>query len=116
MRSAGELIPLILEKFVNRGNKDDDYPSVSPLWAAITEKSGIPAAADHSRILDLYQGVLQVETDHPGWLQIFQLKQNVILADVRARFPRLTVTGIAFRLSRGPLPKPAGKSDGDETQ
>jgi hypothetical protein len=116
MRSAGELIPLILEKFVKRDERGDDYPAVSPSWAAITEKSGIPAAADHSRVLDLYQGVLQVETDHPGWLQIFQLKQNVILADVRARFPGLTVTGIAFRLSRGPLPKPAGKNTGDEIQ
>jgi predicted nucleic acid-binding Zn ribbon protein len=116
MRTAGELIPLIFERFIKGDKKDDDYPAVSPLWAAITEKSGIPAAADHSRVLDLYQGVLQVETDHPGWLQIFQLKQKALLADVRARFPKLAVTGIAFRLSRGPLPKPDGEGFKDENR
>ncbi|MDR0600765.1 MAG: DUF721 domain-containing protein [Treponema sp.] len=100
MRTAGELLPIILEKITGKAR---DYSAMSSSWAEITEKNRMPAAADHSRVLDLDRGVLQIETDHPGWLQIFQIKQEAILTDIRARFPKLAITGISFRLSRGPL-------------
>ena len=65
----------------------------------------IPAAAVHSRIRELERGVLLVEVDHPGWIQIFQTKQGVLLSAVQRRYPELDIRGIAFRLSREPFVK-----------
>jgi len=60
----------------------------------------IPAAAVHSRIRELERGMLLVEADHPGWIQILQTKQAELLAVVQRRYPRQGIRGIAFRLSR----------------
>jgi hypothetical protein len=101
MKTAGELLSLILDEKLIK--KIKTHSALSSSWPEITAKNRIPAAADHSRILDLVHGILQVETDHPGWLQIFSIKQEALLAGVRARFPNLAISGIAFRLSHGPL-------------
>ena len=60
----------------------------------------IPAAAVHSRIRELERGVLLIEADHPGWIQILQTKQAELLAGVQRRYPDLNIRAIAFRLSR----------------
>ena len=60
----------------------------------------IPAAAVHSQIKELERGVLLVEADHPGWIQILQTKQSELLSLVQRRYPDLSISGIAFRLSR----------------
>ena len=63
----------------------------------------IPPAAVHSRIRELERGVLLVEADHPGWIQILQTKQTELLNAVQRRYKDLDIHGIAFRLSRGPI-------------
>jgi predicted nucleic acid-binding Zn ribbon protein len=70
----------------------------------------IPAAAAHSRIRELERGILLVEADHPGWIQILQTKQKELLLAVKRRYPELDVRDISFRLSRSrqdfaPAPK-----------
>ena len=64
----------------------------------------VPAAAVHSRIRELERGVLLVEADHPGWIQILQTKQAELLSAVQRRYPELDIRAIAFRLSREPRP------------
>ena len=66
----------------------------------------IPAAAVHSKIRDLERGVLLVEADHPGWIQILQTKQGELLSAVQRRYPKLDIRVIAFRLSREPFNPP----------
>lgn len=69
----------------------------------------VPAAA-HSRIRELESGVLLVEADHPGWVQLLQTRQEELLALVQRRYPKLGIRAIAFMLSREPFtieyPKP----------
>ena len=67
------------------------------------EPEDTPAAAIHSRIRELERGVLLVEADHPGWIQILQTKQAALLSAVQRRYPDLDIRAIAFRLSREPL-------------
>jgi hypothetical protein len=69
-----------------------------------TEQSrdDIPAAASHSQIRELERGILLIEADHPGWVQILQTKQAQLLSVVQRRYPKLGIHGIAFRLCRGP--------------
>jgi hypothetical protein len=82
---------------------------VADVWSRTYEsgtESGpddIPAVAVHSRIRELERGVLLVETDHPGWVQILQTKQQELLSAVQRRYPDLDIRAIAFRLSREPF-------------
>lgn len=64
------------------------------------EKDDVPAAAVHSRIKELELGILLVEADHPGWVQILQTRQGELLAAAQRRYPDLDIRGIAFKLSR----------------
>ena len=58
-----------------------------------------PRLAAHSRVADIDRGLLIVEAEHPGWIQLLQLRQTRILEDVARRYPELALRGIAFRLS-----------------
>ena len=70
---------------------------------AEAEPDETPAVAVHSRIRELERGVLLVEADHPGWIQILQTKQGELLSAVQRRYPKLDIRAIAFRLSREPF-------------
>ena len=60
----------------------------------------VPAAAIHSHIKELERGVLLVEADHPGWIQLLQTRQSGILSAVQRGYPDLGIQAISFRLSR----------------
>jgi hypothetical protein len=48
-----------------------------------------------------------VEADHPGWIQLIQMKRSSILDSIRAQFPDLTVTAISIKLKKeGGAPAP----------
>jgi hypothetical protein len=62
--------------------------------------------AAHSHVADVDRGKLVVEADHPGWIQLLQLRQKAILDGVASRFPELELRSIVFRLgSARPLAK-----------
>jgi len=63
----------------------------------------LPPAAAHSRICELERGLLLVEADHPGWIQILQTKRQELLAAAGRRYPELGIRSIAFKLSREPF-------------
>jgi hypothetical protein len=52
----------------------------------------------HSKIVDLKNGVLLVEVDHPGWIQLFQISQNYILKGFKRNAPELKISVLSFRL------------------
>lgn len=54
--------------------------------------------ADHSRVVDLKNGVLLVEVDHPGWIQMIQLHKKRILYLIHQKLPSLSVNTLAFRV------------------
>ncbi|MCX7025239.1 MAG: DUF721 domain-containing protein [Spirochaetes bacterium] len=79
----------------------------------------------HSHVVDARNGILVVEVEHPGWIQLLQMKQSAILDKLARRFPDLGLKAIAFRLAADPKPadggesmavpvKPVFRSDGDE--
>jgi hypothetical protein len=75
-----------------------------PKGSGFNKAEDIPAAA-HSRIQELERGLLLVEADHPGWVQILQTKQQELLVAAKRRYPELDIRNIAFKLSRNPPPK-----------
>jgi hypothetical protein len=101
MRKVGDLLSVIIdEKIIHQAR---GYSKLFASWTRLTQKYEIAAAADHSRIRELDRGILLVEADHPGWIQILQMKEHKLLADLRGQFPDLDISGISFRLSRAPL-------------
>jgi len=96
MKTAGDILSTLFdERFLQKAH---GYSKFFDSWKDITEKNGIAAAADHSRIKDLEKGIVLVEMDHPGWKQILQTKQSKLLNDFRIRFPQLDISGISLIL------------------
>jgi hypothetical protein len=90
---AGEL----LKEFLRRQGVSGNEPSASLFggWARFVQ----PPLLDHSRPVDLKNGVLWVEVDHPGWMQLLHLQQARILRQVRQQYPQLQVRGLSCRVN-----------------
>ena len=68
-------------------------------WKTVLQKiSGGEKLAAHSRITDLKNDLLHIETDHPGWIQLFNMQQKRILKELKKEFPELSVKGFSFVL------------------
>jgi len=92
MKKAGDLLSSFLDKRVLEGARE--YSDLFTAWETIAGEN----VAAHSRIVELDRSVLQVEADHPGWIQILQTRQADLLERIRRRFPQLNIAGISFRL------------------
>ena len=115
MRKAGEIVTAFFREgfgsdFMDNARSTTGLFSswkeiVTKIWprayGSEQSKEDVPAAAVHSQIYELERGILFVEADHPGWIQILQTKQAELLSAVQKRYPELDIRGIAFRLSRG---------------
>ena len=114
MRKAGDIISEIFRErfgsnfFETARSTADVFSSwneiVAEIWPNAGEqgKDGMPAAASCSSVKSLERGMLIVEADHPGCIQILQTGQASLLSSVQRRYPELDIKGIAFRLSRKP--------------
>ena len=54
--------------------------------------------AGNTRVVDLKNGILLVETDHPGWNQILQNNKNFILKGLRLKVKDIQIKSLAFRV------------------
>ena len=55
--------------------------------------------AGNTRVIDLKNGVLLVETDHPGWIQYLKMYQKFIITGLKMKLPNLKITNLAFRVA-----------------
>jgi len=90
----------LLTAFFDEGKLGEGrrYTTLFGSWARLAGQR----LAAHSRILELEKGMLIVEAEHPGWIQLLQLQQSSILEAARRNFPELELRGILFRLERDP--------------
>ena len=102
VQKAGDLLSSLLSETFDPQTLENAQITAGlySAWAMIVKEARIPAASDHCRIRDLEHGVLVIEADHPGWVQILQTKQKHLLVLVQQKFPELKIQGISFRLSR----------------
>jgi len=100
MKKAGDLLGAFFDEGLVHTAKG--YSSFFASWKRVV---GDRLAA-HSRIIELEGSMLVIEADHPGWVQLIQMKRNEILETVRRQFPELPVTAISIKLSKD---KPAEK-------
>lgn len=52
----------------------------------------------HSRVIDLKNGILLIEADHPAWIQTFRIYQKYILNGLKRGVPDVKISSLAFRL------------------
>ena len=52
----------------------------------------------HSRVVDLKKGILFIEVDHPGWIEILNVHRQYILIKMRKKFPKIEFKTLAFLL------------------
>ncbi|MBQ6904916.1 MAG: DUF721 domain-containing protein [Spirochaetia bacterium] len=55
-------------------------------------------ASEHLKILDIKGKVLLLEADHPGWVQMAQLRKKEFLEKIKARFPDNNINNIKVSL------------------
>ena len=53
---------------------------------------------EHSSVCELKNGILLVEADHPGWIQMLQGNKNYILKGLSMYAKELEIRTLAFRL------------------
>ena len=63
----------------------------------------------HTNPVQFKKGVLLVEADHPGWIQILQLYSKFILTGLQRAAPELGITTLSFKL-KGSGAELCGKS------
>ena len=59
------------------------------------------AIASHARLVDVRDGILLIEVDHPGWLQMLKLRQAALLDAARHVAPLARVEGVRTRVGPG---------------
>ena len=95
MKKIGELLKDYLKEMGwLSGNPYD------PLFRGWKEIAG-EALASHARLIDVRNGMLLVEVDHPGWLQMLQLRKSAVLEAARRAAPGASIEGIRMRLGGG---------------
>ena len=55
--------------------------------------------AGNTRVVDLKNGVLLIETDHPGWIQYLKMYQKFIITGLKMNLPDIKITTLAFRVA-----------------
>ena len=55
--------------------------------------------AAHSQVVDLKNGILLVEADHPGWIELLRLHKKFILNGMQKAIKDENIDTLAFRLS-----------------
>jgi hypothetical protein len=93
MDKAGDLLKAFFSFHNLTGG--EKYVSLFSSWREVAGDD----IASHSRVIDLRRGALVVEVDHPGWMQMLQMKQNEILGRLSSRYPDLAIRMLHFRLT-----------------
>ncbi len=52
----------------------------------------------HTRLVDVQKGILLVEVDHPGWMQMLLLRRDGILVAARRAAPEVGLEGMKARV------------------
>lgn len=101
---SGEFInsaQMITKVFNNISGQDIEQSSkIQQAWQTTVSKisgNGEKLAA-HSSIVDLKNGILLVESDHPGWNQMLQMYKKFILTGLNRLSGGVKIESLAFRV------------------
>jgi len=89
-RLAGDIIKELFAniKISNKGQ------TVFEAWPDLVGEE----TAEHLKIKDIKGKVLVLVADHPGWIQVAQMKKKEFLEKIKERFPDKNITTIKISL------------------
>ena len=94
MRKVGDILKDYLRE---RGwLTESPYATLFSGWSHVA--GGLAA---HTRLRDVHEGIMVVEADHPGWLQMARMRKEALLSAARAAAPYARITDIRFLLGPG---------------
>ena len=93
MKKAGDFLK---EFFDNLGISAEKKETIYSCWTEIAGKE----IADNSRVVDIKKEIISVETDHPGWIQIINLKKTHIINEINKKFPEKQIKEIKVILKK----------------
>jgi hypothetical protein len=107
--SASDLVSAVFDNIASGDLKNAQ--TVTRSWRNIVCGINAPNPRDdpnrgekmytHSKVLDLKNGSLLIETDHPGWTQLFHIHRKYILSQLKKAAPELNITSLSFKLKKG---------------
>lgn len=74
--------------------KGEKYVSFFSRWREMVGDD----LASHSRVADVRRGAAVVEVDHPGWMQLLQMREEEILKKIKTNFPELGIRSLHMRI------------------
>ena len=108
MKKAADILRNILGE--QEARQAGEWSAFFKGWQAL---AGDDIAA-HSSVKDVKQGVVIVEVDHPGWLQMLQMKKGTILRNMKRRYPELDIKDIRIFLGTGVAAAPVDDNHRDK--
>ena len=102
-RKVDEIISNIFEnisteKMNDNINMINSWKSVLMSINSRTNKNIGNLLVSHTKVIDLKNKVLLIETDHPGYIQTLQMYNSYILKGLKQKVPELEIKALSFRL------------------
>lgn len=101
-----------------RGLLGNEQAAIAGRWSAFFsgwEKLVGTDIASHSRVIDVKRGVVIVEVDHPGWLQVLQMNREQILTGMKKSYPSLGIQNMRVFVGDGKVEEKDQDSDDEAT-
>lgn len=89
-KKAGDILFRYLKKTYSKMGKT--YSEMFRSWERIAGQK----LSEHSSIKELEKGTVIVETDHPAYMQMLQMKKGQILNKLQKAYPELDLKAIRF--------------------
>jgi hypothetical protein len=93
IRKISELLGSFLDKDICE--KAAQTSAVFKSWNRVV---GSRLAA-HSKIVDIENNFVVVETEHPAWVQLLQMQEENIVQFMQQNYPQFQIRGVLFRVS-----------------
>jgi hypothetical protein len=92
MEKAGDILKQLLD--TKQRQNAAHYSSLFRGWKGLV---GTPLDG-HSWVKDIVNHILQVEVDHPGWIQMLFFRKRSILSRLQQAYPELGIRDMSIRL------------------
>lgn len=120
-RKVEEIISNIFEN-ISTDKMNDNLNMISS-WKSVlmsinsrTNKNIGNLLVSHTKVIDLKNGVLLIETDHPGYIQTLQMYNSYILKGLKQKVPELEIKTLSFRLKGSTFKLPEIEMDKNSFQ
>lgn len=120
-RKIDEIISNIFEN-ISTDKMNDNLNMISS-WKSVlmsinsrTNKNIANLLVSHTKVIDLKNGVLLIETDHPGYIQTLQMYNSYILKGLKQKVPELEIKTLSFRLKGSTFKLPEIERDKNSFQ